>query len=315
VAIASETIFQFANEVARAMRVKHPGKRIGVFAYSGYAHPPSFRLEPEVYVELTAGFRRTPLSLDEQLAQFAKKAGGLGIYEYFDVEQWSWDQPGRARAAQLDALQKTLRFYHERNVKALSGEMSNNFGPNGIGYYAITRLLWHADTNVREVEAAFYRDAFGPAADAVKRIYRRWESGDGLAQESLRQTQEDLREAVKLTEGRPAERARVDRLRMYAHFLAIYLQPKRRPTAAEDAEAWKKQYGPEGARQRVQALGDWASRLIDTHMIHGYAFNKYLIERGKLLGCSTEGWMRPGRIPSAEEIESETQEKAVRGKR
>ncbi|MCY2954420.1 MAG: DUF4838 domain-containing protein [Planctomycetota bacterium] len=102
VSIASETIFNLANRVARAVAAKYPGKRVGILAYSAYAHPPSFKLEPNVYVEVTAGYRRTPLSEQEQFTQFGQRASALGVYEYFDVEQWAWEQPGKARATQLD---------------------------------------------------------------------------------------------------------------------------------------------------------------------------------------------------------------------
>ena len=47
VCVTSETIFHMANAVAEAVGKKYPNVLIGVFAYSGYAHPPSFDLEPE----------------------------------------------------------------------------------------------------------------------------------------------------------------------------------------------------------------------------------------------------------------------------
>jgi hypothetical protein len=303
VSIASETIFNMANQVARAVAAKFPGKRIGIMAYSGYAHPPSFRLEPNIYLEVTAGYRRTPLTLPEQMTELGAKSSALGVYEYYDVEQWSWDQPGRARASQLDALQAATRFYYRNNVRSVSGEMSNNFGPNGIGYYAISRLLWDATAEVREIEEAFYRDCFGPAAPAIKRLYRRWESGQGFDDRALALAYRDLDEASRLTAGHPERHTRVDRLRMYAHFLKNFLQV-REASKGGDIAGWKQTYGESGARTRMQELGTWASRLIDTHMIHGWAFNRYFVRRGDAEGLDTKGWNQAGAIPSAEEVEA-----------
>jgi hypothetical protein len=306
VCVVSETIFRYANAVAKAVAEAHPGKLVGCLAYSSYAHPPSFRLEPNLYVEITRGYRRTPLSQEAQLAAFAAIASSLGIYEYYDVEQWSWDQPGAARAMDLTYLGETLRYYKRDKITSLSGEMSNNFAPNGIGYYLILRLLWDPSADVRDVEHDFYSRAFGPAAGPVRRFYRRWESGQRLDDRTLGLAFLDLKEAAdqaREVPSRPAISRRVDELRMYAHFLKLYLQPKEGANEAEDVKRLKERFGEAGAKARVQALGDWASRLIDTHMIHGWAFNRYLIRRGDALGCDTKAWMKPGPIPTAEEVE------------
>lgn len=296
VSLPSETIFRYANEVARAVAKEFPGKYVGCLAYSCYAHPPSFPLEPNIYVEITRGYRRTPLTQSEQIARFAEKAQLLGIYEYFDVEQWSWDKPGAARVAQLDYLAGVLPYYYRNNMRSLNGEMSLNFAPNGIGYYLITRLLWDHRTDARAVEAEFFRTAFGPAAEAMQRFYRRWESGQSLDARTLALAYRDLQEAAERTADHPECRTRVDLIRMYAHFLTCYLQPN------QDAAKLTGLYGAEEAKRRVQQLGDWVARLMDTGMTHSWAFNRYLIKAGDALGCDTRGWMKPGPVPTGEEI-------------
>ena len=115
VSVPSETIFHYANEVADAVAKNYPGKLVGMIAYSAYSHPPSFELRPNVYVEITQGYRRTPLTLAEQMADFARKAKHIGMYEYYDVEQWSWDQPGKARAAQLEYHAAAMPYFHHQH--------------------------------------------------------------------------------------------------------------------------------------------------------------------------------------------------------
>jgi hypothetical protein len=186
--------------------------------------------------------------------------------------------------------------------------MSNNFGPNGVGYYAIARMLWDADADVRQIEEQFYRDAFGPAAEPMKRLYRRWEETkgkDATTPNALAVAYRDLDEASRLTKGQTAYHDRVDQLRMYAHFLKIYLQPKNSGgTEAEDVATWRKLYGEEEANRRICELGEWTSRLMDTGMTHSFAFNRYFIRRGNLAGCDTSKWSQPGEIPTATEIEA-----------
>ena len=297
VSVPSETIFHYANEVAKAVAKEFPGKYVGCLGYSFYAHPPSFDLEPNIYIEVTRGYRRTPLTQSEQIAQFAARAKLLGIYEYFDVEQWSWEKPGAARAANLDYLAGAIPYYYRNNMRSLNGEMSLNFAPNGIGYYLITRLLWDHRTDVRATEAEFYRTAFGPAAGPMERFYRRWESGQALDARTLALAYRDLAEAVKLTAVQSECRARVNLICMYAHFLKIYLPPNQK------ADILAQRFGAEEAKRRVQALGDWEARLLDTAMTHSWAFNRYLIPAGDALGCDTKAWQKPGAAPTNTEIE------------
>ena len=297
VSLASETVFHYANAVADAVADKFPGKYVGILAYSSYAHPPSFGLRPNVYVELTRGYRRTPLTFQEQLTQFARKAKGLGIYEYYDVEQWSWDLPGAARAANLEDLAASIGHFHRNNIQSVIGETSNNWVPNGIGYYVISRLLWDVRTDLRAVEDEFYRKAFGPAAEPLKRFYRRWESGQVLNARTLALAHRDLAEAVEATKDAPPCRARVDHVRMYLHFLKAHIKPL-------DAKKLARGSNPGPARKRIADLGRYVSRLMDTGVIHSYAFNRYLKQAGDAFGCDTKDWQKPGRIPTPNEIDA-----------
>ena len=61
----SDRAFGLANEVARAVAREHPGKMVGMLAYNDHCEPPSFPLEPNVYVQLTAGFIRGRHTFDE----------------------------------------------------------------------------------------------------------------------------------------------------------------------------------------------------------------------------------------------------------
>ncbi len=315
VAIASETIFHYANETAAAVARKYPGKFVGTIAYSAYAHPPSFDLLPNVYVEITKGYRRTPLTLPEQIVAFAHKARHLGVYEYYDVEQWSWDQPGKARASQLDYHSATIPYFVANKIHSIKGEISNNWGPNGLGYYVLAKVMWDSSTDVRAVEAEFYRTAFGPAAEPLQRFYRRWESGQEVNARTLGLAYRDLQAAVDRTAGQPAYRARVDHVRLYLHFLKASLFLHDFPLLVwgeglkrEHLDKLIKRHGEAGLKRQVDHLGDYVHRLMETHMVHSFAYNSYLKSVGKLLGCDTSRWQKPGTTPTADEIDRLFQE-------
>ncbi len=306
VCVTSEEVFHFANQIARAVATRLPGKQVGVLAYTAYAHPPSFQLEPNVHVALTSGYRFTPLTLTEQIEAFAQRCAALSIYEYYDVVQWNWDLPGRSKAARLDHLQESTRASHRAGIRGVSGEMGDNFAPYGIGYYALTRLLWDIRTEVRQVEREFLHTAFGAAAETVGRVYNRWETQrwDGERAEPLQllaDTCADLQQAADLTTpGSPARR-RIDALRLYAHFLRLTL-PMRVGQARPDVRAWRQRYGEAEAAHQLLQLADWNRRLLGTHLVHAFPLSRYLAERGQIMGLPTEEWSKPAPLPTSEAL-------------
>jgi hypothetical protein len=196
-------------------------------------------------------------------------------------------------------LAASVGFYRRSNVSSLQGEASNNWAPNGIGYYLLSRLLWKADVDPRVVEEDFYQKAFGPAAEAIKRFYRRWETGMDLDDTALAMAYRDLQEATDRTAADPACRARVDQLRLYAHFLKHYVKPPEALSlVAKATEQVQKKYGPEEARRRIQYLGDFTRRLMDAHIVHAYPFNGFLGRYGQAMAdLKYKDWQKPGPIP------------------
>ncbi len=210
--IVSETLFAAVNRAAETVAAEFPGFIIGCYAYSAYSHPTSFDLHPKVYIQTTTAYRRTPLTLEEQLVQWGQRAQQVGIREYWSVYQWDWDNPdpGKMRP---DRQLRDLRFYHDNNVVAMNAEASNNWGPRGLGYYVAAQLLWDLDADVEALLEDFYRSAFGVAAPAMERYYARWygpsvvvgldERSELIARLSAAAKDGDVAETDELTDSAP----------------------------------------------------------------------------------------------------------------
>jgi hypothetical protein len=295
ISVASETLFRFINRVTASLAEQYPKTLVGCYAYSAYSHPPSFRLHPGVFHQTTTAFRRTPLSLTEQLDAFHEIGVQSGIRGYYSVYQWDWDYPaiGKGEMA-LPRLVDDLRFYHKSNVQSVNAEASCNWGPRGLGYYLAARLMWDVREDPRALIADFYDKAFGPAAPPMERYYVRWlgpyatvrtrplasrpqasapggrevvkdeldnaERGapEEFNSETLRAAYRDLDEAARLVEDRPEYRARVDHLRLYAHYL--YLR-----TRLDEAARAKDRAKVLAAVRDETVFG---ARLMDTGLIH-----------------------------------------------
>lgn len=287
VSVTSETLFHMVNEVAAAVAKKHPQTLIGCYAYSAYSHPPSFKLHPNVFLQTTTSYRRTPLTLPQQLEAFHAIGVRSGIRGYYSVYQWDYDSPVVAKGdLSLPRLVDDLRFYHRNNVQSLNSEASCNWGARGPGYYLASRLLWDVREDPKAVLADFYDRAFGPASLPMERYYVRW-LGAGAAvrtkgavraaaegvkvtdelggaametftPESLRAAYRDLDEAARLVAGQPEYRARVDQIRLYAHYLALR-------TRLEAAAAAKDK---ERVRRAVADETIFGARLQGANLVH-----------------------------------------------
>jgi len=331
----SETLFNAVNEVAREVGKKYPDVILGCYGYSAYSHPPSFNLEPNVFIQTTTHFRRTPLSLEEQLDQWGQKAEQVGIRGYWSVYQWDWDNPFVGEFIP-DKIQKDLQFYNSHNGKAFNTEASNNWGPRGLSYYIGSQLLWDVNCDARALIKDFYEKAFGPAARIMERYYMLWygpgvsvlgdeddmeadnkETKIGLNEiadynpKSSSATKEDLAEAIRLLDeaqllvsGQSVYQQRIDQIRMYIYYLLL------REKVKEAAESGDKTALAEAIKNETEFGG----RLANTNMIHsmpllGKAFMRLFKDYEETLKdipesqVMFEGWRSPGDPPSHDELE------------
>jgi hypothetical protein len=335
VCTVSETLFNAVNQVAEAVGKKYPNVILGCYGYSAYSHPPSFKLQPNVFIQATTQYRRTPLTLKEQMDMWGKRANQVGIRGYWGVYQWDWDNPGVGKFVP-DSIQKDLQFYYKNNATAFNTEMCNNWAPRGLSYYVGSHLLWNVNADAKALVKDFYEKAFGPAAQSMEQYYMLWygpsvgvlnaastkashgkdikvgldEFADynpksSLASKaSLIAAYKDLNEAAKLVSGQPKYQQRIDEIRMYVYYLL--LRSKVWEAAAEKNNA--------GIIEAIKNETLFGARLTNTNMIHtkpllGKAFMRLFKDYEPLLKDipesqeSEKGWRTPGEPPTHDELE------------
>lgn len=222
----SNRVFGLANHVAREVRKKYPGKLVGCLAYSDHSEPPTFELEPNVYVQLTAGFNYGKYTHDELVELWPKKCSKLGFYEYYSVWLWDFDKLPGGNGANLTRTKTMIDRYVKAGATSYDAESGNNWGVHGRGYYIANKLLWNPDADVNALLADFYDKAFGPAAAPMKRYYERVAPDEkpimsrGLVGEAFR----DLAEAAGLGQDRSDVLARIDHLKHYLRYVHLRWQ-------------------------------------------------------------------------------------------
>lgn len=284
----SDRALLLANEAAEAINGKFGPKYVGMYAYNQHSPPPHIRVHPHVVISIATAFISGGYSVDQLVEGWQKQGALLGIREYYSVNTWDRDLPGAARGSKPGYLKETIPHFHAKGARFLSAESSDNWGPNGLGYYLASRMLW----DVREADrldalrADFFERAFGTAREPAQEFYR-LTSGDTrplLSDDLVGRMYRSLGEARKRTED-PSVQARLRDLLLYTRYVDLW-------------QVYASAAGPE--RQKAfEALIRHAYRMRGTMMVHTKGLYRDLPARDKSVTVPAEcAWNVPeGRNP------------------
>lgn len=219
----SDRAFGLANIVAKAVGKEYPGKMVGLYAYNEHCEPPAFALEPNVYVQSTAGFIRGKFSFLQLIDLWPRVCKSMGFYLYFSVWLWDYDMPASGNGGNLAYLKEWIPRLAAKGATSIDCESGDNWGPHGRGYYIANKLMWKPTADVDWLLKDFYTQAFGPAAGAMQQYYDLLDAGSRpLVSETLwGQALRCLQEASRLAAGRPEILARLDDLKAYQHYVRL----------------------------------------------------------------------------------------------
>lgn len=275
----SDQAVTLANEVAVTINKRHSGKLVGMYAYNYHSPPPSVRVDPQVVISVATSFLKGGMRLDEIIAGWADRGASLGIREYYGVNVWDRDMPAAARGGNIEYLQRTIPEFHATGAKFMSAESSDNWGPNGLGYYLASRMLWDVDQakQIDELTEDFLSRCFGPAKDAMREFYRQLDASRPhlVFDDQLGRMFRALETARKIIASEkslnPRQRqqieGRLNDLILYARYVDLF---DRYRTA--DGEA---------RQVAFEAMIRYAYRMRRTMMIHTKALYRDVVARDK----------------------------------
>jgi hypothetical protein len=138
---------------------------------------------------------------------------------------WDHDLPGWARAGDIRYLKNSITHFYGLGVRLMTAEASDDWAPNGLGYYIASRLLWdvkessRVDALVQDFLVKSFGDARGPMAEFYRLI-----GGSGkppVTADRVRRMYSLLRQAGALSRD-PKVRARIDDLILYTRYVELY---------------------------------------------------------------------------------------------
>lgn len=266
----SDRAVTLANAVAAAINEQHDEKYVGMYAYNYHSPPPHVRVHPNVIISVATAFIKGGLTLDEIIGGWARQGATIGIREYYSVNTWSRDLPGKARGGNLAYLGRTIPAFHEQGARFMSAESGDCWGPNGLGYYVAARLLWDVD-EARRVDGIvddFLDRAFGTAKEPMREFYRIIDGAHTVLvfEDRLARMFRALAAARRATDD-PRVEARIADLVLYCRYVALY-------------DAYRRAAGD--ARQAAfEALIRHTYRMRKTMMVHARALYRDLVRRDK----------------------------------
>jgi hypothetical protein len=266
-----------ANDVATAVQQQYPEKSVAYYAYASHSPPPSIQMQPNIIVSIATAFVRGGYSVDELFAGWSKAKIPLGVREYYSVNTWDRDLPGDARATKIDYLKKTIPEFYGFGARFMSAESSDNWGPNGLGYYLAARMLWDTNEhrNIDALVSDFLTRAFGEAEQPMREFYRMLNGSNRvvLSDDMVGRMYRCLKDARTRTSD-VAVHARLQDLVLYTHYVELY-------------RAYSDSSGPE-RQTAYEALIRFAYRIRKTSMIHSLALIRDLQKRDKTVKLPAE---------------------------
>src|SRR5690606_30179392 len=148
----------------------------------------------------------------------------MGIYDYWNITQWSSDVP----QFNINAIPQKLRLWKKYNINTINLESTNAKGPMGHAFWLASQMMWDTDQSFEELYSEFLTKSFGPAANDIKRMYDRWSKNYQGSMDAPLSLQ-DLSKASSKTND-PVIQMRISELKAYVHYLLLYYDYINKPT-------------------------------------------------------------------------------------
>ncbi|MEK7225246.1 MAG: DUF4838 domain-containing protein [Bacteroidota bacterium] len=219
----TDRVYYLTNRVAKAIQKKYPATMIGCMAYGEYMPPPTKKIEPNVFVAITTAFNTTKYSIEQLTDEWRKKGANVGIYDYFSWYAWDFDLPGQSLASKTSDIEKSIKKYYNKGVKAYDAESSIGWISKGLGYYLAAKYMWDINTDGESIKKGFFGLCFNKAAGTMKKLWQEWENYSYTAvRESDLARWIDYTWDAEKQEQDPLVKKRLFQVKSYLHYLVLY---------------------------------------------------------------------------------------------
>lgn len=210
-----------ANEVAKDYPEDDSRVVVSMYAYGNgpkNALAPKFALRKNVYpIIIPYAFQTAYLPMEMVKVWADKIPGKMGIYDYWNITQWSQGLP----QFNVYSLPGWLRFWQENKIDGIHIETTDAAGPMGHSWWLAGQLQFDLGQDFPALYERYLHDLFGPAAPAMRKMYDRWSlQPQGAGEVSLSLADLEAADALAGTDS-PAGK-RINELKAYVHFMKLF---------------------------------------------------------------------------------------------
>lgn len=259
----SDRVVLLANQAAAAVDAVYPNQKyIGIYAYNQHSPPPNISVHHRVGVAVATRFITGGFTADQLVDGWGAKGSVLGIREYYSVNAWDRDIPGKARASSRNLIKTTIPNWHSKGARFMNSESGEGWGAYGLGHYLAARYLWsvaEADNEDALIDDFLIR-CFGSAHTIMKEFYNLIDSGNKplLSQDLLGRMYRYIDAVLSMVDDSTIRR-RIYDLALYTRYVELF----------REFELAKTEEGAlQGAGETVLRF---AYQIHSTHMVNSYA--------------------------------------------
>ena len=184
----TDRLMYFCNQVAEGLRqldpVKYGDKRLGFLAYQNYINPPEKVIPDEMVTVVITHMHWTFCDVhamdDPDCSKnewFSRMLRGwldvtdrVGVYDYFGHNEFYVPWP-----LWNTTIPQHLGYYKDIGVESFIAESQQNWGTQGMNFYAAAKLAWDAQRDMEGLWDDFYTRFYGPATGPMRRYWQGWE--------------------------------------------------------------------------------------------------------------------------------------------
>ena len=169
-ASVSDQVFSITNEAARKIIMADKRAGVSTLAYTERADTPSFRIEPNVHVQVVPTGFQSVSTATELMQRWAKKTKNISQYDFLNIGVWAYDMP----FYDLNQYHNRLLFLKSLKIEGMNIETSLSKFSSGIQQYFILKFLCDPYTSIDKVLDEFCSNNFENAAAPVKKLLKEW---------------------------------------------------------------------------------------------------------------------------------------------
>ena len=251
----SDQVFYAANIAAQKLDRLFPNQpNIGVnlYAYSGHADVPDFKLNPRVFVQIIPYQFQNIAFGPAFIQRWAQKVKRYGLYDYFKYPDSNWDMPG---GYTIDELMKRAIYAANAGSEGTTYESSYSKFSTAIPLWVLCQYMCTGDQGWQKNYDELIRKLYADAATPVKKLFDIFYFQSQFAPADLDKSLDLIEQAQKLSTD-PQVSLRVKELKLYLGYVSLYLQSQ--DLSNGDVE------------QRLLPVAKIAWTLYQTKIIHSY---------------------------------------------